>query len=107
MRLLQTCEPDGREAAGGGFERPRPVEGISDPRARFAFRGAGRARGGPPGQISRLPRGAYGCARTAYRTEGTGDRRQDRPGPEERRDGKECVKTCRSRWQPYNSKKKN
>src|SRR3546814_20815482 len=25
---------------------------------------------------------------------------------EERRVGKECVRTCRSRWSPYNSKKK-
>src|SRR3546814_12039295 len=41
-----------------------------------------------------------------------------RPGPaaavgridgrsEERRVGKECVSTCRSRWSPYHSKKKN
>src|SRR3546814_20300934 len=26
--------------------------------------------------------------------------------PEERRVGKECVSTCRSRWSPYHSKKK-
>src|SRR3546814_18091317 len=26
---------------------------------------------------------------------------------EERRVGKECVRTCRSRWSPYHSKKKN
>src|SRR3546814_12079415 len=26
---------------------------------------------------------------------------------EERRVGKECVSTCRSRWSPYNSKNKN
>src|SRR3546814_16162818 len=26
---------------------------------------------------------------------------------EERRVGKECVSTCRSRWSPYNEKKKN
>src|SRR3546814_20237148 len=26
---------------------------------------------------------------------------------EERRVGKECVSTCRSRWSPYNTKKKN
>src|SRR3546814_19591724 len=25
---------------------------------------------------------------------------------EERREGKECVRTCRSRWSPYHSKKK-
>src|SRR3546814_14458953 len=34
-------------------------------------------------------------------------RRRRRPGrSEERRVGKECVSTCRSRWSPYNSKKK-
>src|SRR3546814_12425804 len=36
------------------------------------------------------------------------DRRgeQQRHRSEERRVGKECVSTCRSRWSPYNSKKK-
>src|SRR3546814_19766490 len=31
----------------------------------------------------------------------------DRPRSEERRVGKECVSTCRSRWSPYHSKKKH
>src|SRR3546814_21143315 len=30
-----------------------------------------------------------------------------RPRSEERRVGKECVSTCRSRWWPYHYKKKN
>src|SRR3546814_6195918 len=30
----------------------------------------------------------------------------DEPRSEERRVGKECVSTCRSRWSPYHSKKK-
>src|SRR3546814_17229290 len=41
------------------------------------------------------------------------DRRRALPGPEEesdrseeRRVGKECVSTCRSRWSPYHKKKK-
>src|SRR3546814_21069147 len=29
------------------------------------------------------------------------------PRSEERRVGKECVSTCRSRWSPYHKKKKN
>src|SRR3546814_15099111 len=29
------------------------------------------------------------------------------PRSDERRVGKECVSTCRSRWSPYHSKKKN
>src|SRR3546814_16373375 len=33
--------------------------------------------------------------------------RQLPPRPEERRVGKECVRTCRSRWLPYHIKKKN
>src|SRR3546814_14277348 len=38
-----------------------------------------------------------------------GDAGGDEHGPlrsEERRVGKECVSTCRSRWSPYHSKKK-
>src|SRR3546814_18114349 len=40
----------------------------------------------------------------------TGDIGNGRRGiyrSEERRVGKECVSTCRSRWSPYHSKKKN
>src|SRR3546814_15157506 len=33
--------------------------------------------------------------------------RSDSPSSEERRVGKECVSTCRSRWSPYHEKKKN
>src|SRR3546814_11202432 len=33
--------------------------------------------------------------------------RQVRGRSEERRVGKECVSTCRSRWSPYHKKKKN
>src|SRR3546814_13658607 len=33
--------------------------------------------------------------------------RSARPRSEERRVGKECVSTCRSRWSPYPSKKQN
>src|SRR3546814_14584436 len=41
---------------------------------------------------------------------GSAERPLDRPRPkrsEERRVGKECVSTCRSRWSPYHEKKKN
>src|SRR3546814_15959477 len=34
-------------------------------------------------------------------------RMRDLGRSEERRGGKECVSTCRSRWSPYHSKKKN
>src|SRR3546814_14462878 len=35
------------------------------------------------------------------------DRLVEMARSEERRVGKECVSTCRSRWSPYHSKKKN
>src|SRR3546814_11280049 len=51
----------------------------------------------------------------AWQTERGGDprvpavarRRAGAARSEERRVGKECVSTCRSRWSPYHSKKKN
>src|SRR3546814_19411412 len=56
----------------------------------------------------------YGPFRDAVGSSGNlggGDKRtyQMNPGnrSEERRVGKECVSTCRSRWSPYPSKKKN
>src|SRR3546814_20999191 len=50
---------------------------------------------------SRRPHGAEAFAepRSAH---AAGERRS-----EERRVGKECVSTCRSRWSPYHYKKKN
>src|SRR3546814_13369433 len=64
-------------------------------RSRLGNRGGGRrrrARGRRDGG-GRRPRG---------RARGTDPRRR----VEERRVGKECVSTCRSRWSPYNIKKK-
>src|SRR3546814_17046219 len=60
----------------------------------------------------------YCSTTTAYGIEGMGDaaavelilkikRHVLKPRSEERRVGKECVSTCRFRWSPYNSKKKN
>src|SRR3546814_10077744 len=43
-----------------------------------------RSRGGPPRSPARRCRGCCRCRRS-----------------EERRVGKECVSTCRSRWSPY------
>src|SRR3546814_2210628 len=49
-----------------------------------------------------------GAERSPGKEQGlTGGDRLPFPGrAEERRVGKECVRTCRSRWSPYNSKKK-
>src|SRR3546814_2748767 len=49
--------------------------------------------------LSRLPYARRNCARTR-RASGP-----NRLRSEERRVGKECVSTCRSRWSPYHSKK--
>src|SRR3546814_16327670 len=49
----------------------------------------------------------YGSRRWVLRDTGTPLRRTYRGvRSEERRVGKECVSTCRSRWSPYHSKKK-
>src|SRR3546814_14227644 len=45
------------------------------------------------------------CARVAESGDGVALSHLHRS--EERRVGKECVSTCRSRWSPYHSKKKN
>src|SRR3546814_14839563 len=52
------------------------------------------------------------AARAGDRQGDPGGQRADRghaevDRSEERRVGKECVSTCRSRWSPYHSKKKN
>src|SRR3546814_20310501 len=39
-------------------------------------------------------------------SDGSGDRTAEEARSEERRVGKECVSTCRSRWAPYHYKKK-
>src|SRR3546814_19002414 len=72
-------------------------------RARLcAGRGApARRLGGAQGR--RLHRRDY-RGRTAPRISGTAG--YPAPRSEERRVGKECVRTCRSRWPPYHSKKK-
>src|SRR3546814_16757864 len=56
--------------------------------------------------------GAGGAARAAFAADGPDALARfvahpGRPGrSEERRVGKECVRTCRSRWSPYHYKKK-
>src|SRR3546814_11644759 len=54
--------------------------------------------------------GQLGYFRTLYTPEALGALRSSfaglEPRSEERRVGKECVSTCRSRWSPYHSKKK-
>src|SRR3546814_15107582 len=52
----------------------------------------------------RRPSGAAGSALKRLVT--LDQRPFDKPRSEERRVGKACVSTCRSRWSPYHSKKK-
>src|SRR3546814_14749604 len=51
----------------------------------------------------------FGVARAGQHVEEQIVRARDPPDlrSEERRVGKECVSTCRSRWSPYHYKKKN
>src|SRR3546814_4977077 len=65
---------------------------------RLGHAGRGRRRAGP------RPACDGTAATDAGRPRPTGDRRGILPGrqrSEERRVGKECVSTCRSRWSPY------
>src|SRR3546814_13241276 len=80
----------------------RPVEnpGLTSHR----LRGDAQRCGGLPAGCVQLLRQARSARRLPWK--------QSRPRPhpvrsEERRVGKECVSTCRSRWSPYHEKKKN
>src|SRR3546814_10480384 len=68
-----------------------PISGAGQARQRQFPLGAGRIAGGGAGQLPPVA--------GAMRHRGGGR-------SEERRVGKECVSTCRSRWSPYHSKKK-
>src|SRR3546814_12887545 len=59
------------------------------------------AHGSPARTVRTAPafRSEHDCRARAFQSLLSGDRRS-----EERRVGKECVSTCRSRWSPYHSK---
>src|SRR3546814_13069437 len=69
---------------------------ISTPR-RQRCDGSRHGRDSASPGAARAARGRAACRR----------RRPPDTRSEERRVGKECVSTCRSRWSPYHSKKKN
>src|SRR3546814_20640826 len=84
----------------GGDGRPGRGQGAPG-----RSRGDGRA-GQQPGDAGRRPRAADGGGRGLPGPEGQPEH-DAVVRSEERRVGKECVSTCRSRWTPYNSKKNN
>src|SRR3546814_11584683 len=88
------------------------VADDDEPRARFLQ----HRRGDAAGMRALVRRVAILCAdgqrpcprnRPLDECEGRTDRGVDHRRSEERRGGKECVSTCRSRWSPYHYKKKN
>src|SRR3546814_11849214 len=87
----------GFQRAGGkpGRRRGRVARGMAEGHRREIS----VARGDGKDQGARLGRGDGDAEKAAGRAEGTASRRQQRS--EERRDGKEWVSTCRSRWSPY------
>src|SRR3546814_15026109 len=98
------CSSDlGKTGAGtaAGFRRnQQPAERKKSPAFRqdAAQRGLGRRTGLEPVATGRAIAGIS----TAI-----GDcRKADRQRSDERRVGKACVSTCRSRWSPYHSTKK-
>src|SRR3546814_15073061 len=77
-----------RVAAGAGGDLQRPVAAAVG--IRSALVGLGLAEVGQ--HLAVVPAGKPALRPAVVRSE-------------ERRVGKECVSTCRSRWSPYNSKK--
>src|SRR3546814_13488819 len=81
---------------------------LSHAAACLVFRNGLPARASLASSIAGLPPGSlWGChaAEGGKRPRDEATMRADRRRSEERRVGKECVSTCRSRWSPYHSKK--
>src|SRR3546814_19921406 len=88
--------------------------GAGRVKAPFCWRGRHHCRVGE-GSCAAWPREKGRCAPRRYRPHRQGraacrwfgySLRQQCRRSEERRVGKECVSTCRSRWSPYHEKKK-
>src|SRR3546814_11416950 len=88
---LVVADPDARQFPEAGIDpidRFMPAEDARD--------GGGARRNGVIGGAIEHHR------RTAPDRPPVGEPHRARPRSEERRVGKECVSTCRSRWSPYN-----
>src|SRR3546814_17992970 len=72
-------------------------------RRRRSLSVASQCLSGRPRRRNRTAEGGRGAGADRTRLP---DRRGAETRSEERRVGKECVSTCRSRWSPYHSKKK-
>src|SRR3546814_20810030 len=106
------CSPDLHELAAfdlGARQTDLAQHRMSESHVLAGRRGGGDLRAGPNQLLVGLGQDKAGrrdLLGLAFR------RRQCRPGlrlgqrSEERRVGKECVSTCRSRWSPYHYKKK-
>src|SRR3546814_13201017 len=90
------CRPQPTKPA-----RPRSACGASSSHEEAAPREPGRFS-----FIALRLRRALGPEQ-GFRSRSQGSRCPNRGRSEERRVGKECVSTCRSRWSPYHSKKKH
>src|SRR3546814_11124440 len=77
-----------------------PVPELARERTRFAIGQGETLREG--GDIAIVANGTL-----VHRALAAADALAAEGRSEERRVGKECVRKCRSRWSPYNSKKKN
>src|SRR3546814_11799077 len=80
-----------------------PVENVLDGNPETAYRMPGAAQGSSitlalPSEASVLE---VGVINGYAKTDRAGDRTVDWYRSDERRVGKECVSTCRSRWSPY------
>src|SRR3546814_19166155 len=97
------CSSDLRDqhawACEHGVAERRQFEGVDDRRA------VEQIGGGQAG--ARIGAGDDRRAGEAHQIERQHEAFEPPPRSEERRVGKECVSTCRSRWSPYHRKKNN
>src|SRR3546814_11741350 len=108
------CSSDlaGRPASAAGGQPGEGRRARAARRRRHGAEAAGdRAAGGRQGQRcpGQAARQVVGAAEVAAQPGGRSHRPPQDPGggrSEERRVGKECVSTCRSRWSPYPIQKK-
>src|SRR3546814_13187293 len=102
---ILTIRPGQGFGRGGGGPRPPEFQEADVEAIRTQI--VGIAAVAPRAQASATAvRNAANCSTTVNGTTGDYPTAQQWPRPEERRSGKECVRTCRCRCSPFNEKKK-
>src|SRR3546814_16878889 len=85
---------------------PEPVSELAEEQRACAGTGDVHRTGQAHVEVAQAQPGALRFERSRHRADDGHLETIENPRSEERRVGKECVSTCRSRWSPYHSKKK-